>query len=433
MSRQPFTVRAAAGLVVTLVALAGCGPSAGRGSVIFIHPDGTSSATWTAARALYVGPDDHLQWDRLPAIGVYRGHMADRLTATSNGGATTHAYGVKVASDAYGTYGGPGHEPIVDAEGQSLSVAHQALAAGLPVGLVQTGTNTEPGTGCFVASVPDRGQHEEIAVQLINSGADVILGGGEKYFLPEGTQGVHGPGVRTDGRNLVNEARLAGYTVVRTRQQLLDLPEGTQRVLGLFAEYHTFHDRPEEELADKGLPLYEPDAPTVGEMTEVALRVLSAKGKVFLLVVEEEGTDNFGNNNNAPGMFEAMRRADEAIGVARRYLQTHPKTLILTAADSDGGGMRMVGLKPGQRPDALPPRSRNGSPVDGVSGTGTAPFLARPDRKGRRWPFAVVWAAYDDVSGAVLVRGEGLNSHLIRPSADNTDVAKIIRRTLLGQ
>ncbi len=433
MAGQRLTILGGTALIVALAALAGCGPASGRGSVIFIHPDGTSSATWTAARALYVGPDDQLEWDRLPAIGVYRGHMADSVTATSNGGATTHAYGVKVASDAYGTYGGPGHEPIVDAEGESLSVAHQALAAGLPVGLVQTGTNTEPGTGCFVASVPDRGQHEDIAAQLLASGADVILGGGEKYFLPKGTEGVHGPGVRADGRNLVNEARRAGYAVVRTRRDLMTLPEGTPRVLGLFAEYHTFHDRPEEELADKGLPLYEPNAPTVGEMTEVALRVLSAKGKRFLLVVEEEGTDNFGNNNNAPGMFEAMRRADEAIGVARRYLRNHPKTLILTAADSDGGGMRMVGLRPGNRPEALPERSRNGSPVDGVGGTGTAPYLARPDRKGRRWPFAIVWAAYDDVSGAVLVRGEGLNSHLIRPSTDNTDIAKLMRRTLLGK
>jgi hypothetical protein len=29
---------------------------------------------------------------------------------------------------------------------------------------------------------------------------------------------------------------------------------------------------------------------------------------------EEEGTDNFGNHNNAAGMLEAMRRGDERSG-----------------------------------------------------------------------------------------------------------------------
>ncbi len=412
------------------------GPSAGLGSVIFIHPDGTSASTWAAARALYHGPDGDLHWDRLPAIAVYRGHMADSLTATSNGGATTHAFGVKVGSGAYGrTDGGDRGVEIVDPEGRSLSVARQALRAGLPVGLVQTGTSTEPGTGCFLASVPSRRQHAEIAAQLVESGAEVLLGGGERYFLPEGTEGVYGPGRRTDGRDLVREAERAGYTVVRTRDDLLKVKAGTKKLLGLFADYHTFNDRSEEELAAAGLPMYEPRAPTVAEMTEAALRVLAAKGRRFLLVVEEEGTDNFGNHNNAPGMLDAMRRADEAIGVARAFLAKHPKTLIITAADSDAGGMRMVGL-PVRSPDDIPPRlparDSNGAPMDGRAGTGTGPFLAAPDRTGQVLPFAVVWAARDDVSGGVLVRAEGLNSHLVRGSFDNTRVAQLSRLTLFG-
>lgn len=425
------------GLAWTLMAgltfLSGCGEKVG--SVIFIHPDGTSASTWAVCRALEVGPDGQIHWDQLPAVGVYRGHMADSATATSNGGATTHAYGVKVYSDAYGTWGGPEARPILDEAGQSASVARQAIAAGLPVGLVQSGTSTEPGTGCFVTSVKSRKMHEDIAAQLIDSGAEVLLGGGEKYFLPEGTEGVHGPGVRKDGRNLLTEAEDAGYTVVRTRKELLALPDDTPRVLGLFAEYHTFHDKPEETLAEKNLPLYEPDSPTVGEMTEVALRILTAKGKRFLLVVEEEGTDNFGNNNNARGMIEAMRRANEAIGLARAYVSYHPDTLLITAADSDGGGMRMIGIpvsQPDAIPETLPAETRNGSPLDGTTGTGGKPFYTAPDQFGQRLPFAITWAAYDDVTGGILVRAEGLNSDMVHGDVDNTRIAELMRRTLFG-
>jgi alkaline phosphatase len=407
------------------------------GSVIFIHPDGTSAATWAAARALYVGPDEDLNWDKLPHIGVYRGHMADCLTATSNGGATTHATGVKVASDAFGmTAAGDRGQRILDANGRYLSVAIQALDRGIPVGVVQSGTAVEPGTAIFLTDAPRRSDHDVIALGLIESGAQVILGGGEKHFLPKDAKGVHGPGARRDDKDLVELARERGYTVVFTRQELLNLPESTEKVLGLFASYHTFNDLSEEELAASKLPMYWPDAPTVAEMTDWALRRLSRDGRQFLLVVEEEGTDNFGNHNNAAGMLEAMRRGDEAIGVAREFLSKHPDTLLVTTADSDAGGMRMVGLPVAlnaESPPTIPARDFNGAPQDGVNGAGTAPFIAAPDRAGRRLPFGVVWAAQDDVSGGILVRAEGLNAELVRGSVDNTRIPALIRRTLFGE
>lgn len=415
---------------------AASGSAGQRGNVIFVHPDGASAATWAAGRAYLVGPDNDLQWDLLPAVAVYRGHMADSLTATSNGGATTHAFGLKVASDAFGrTAGGDRGRDIVDEHGRSRSVAMQALRAGLSLGLVQSGISTEPGTACFVAFTDSRRSHDDIAAQLIECGASVILGGGERFFLPAGERGVHGIGVREDGRNLIAEAQQRGFTVVRTRDELRSLSSDTTRVLGLFAHSHTFNARTEEVLAGADTPLYETDAPTVAEMTDAALRVLAAGGNRFLLVVEEEGTDNFGNHNNASGMMEAMRRADEAIGVARRFVHEHPDTLVLTTADSDAGGMRMVGLvvdESDELPETLPAVARNGAPIDGARGTGTEPFIAAPDRTGQRLPFAISWANYDDVSGGALVRAEGRNSHLVRGSMDNTEIARIIRQTLFG-
>ncbi len=407
------------------------------GSAIFIHPDGASAATWAVGRAAIVGPDADLEWDQLPYIAVYRGHMADSLTATSNGGATTHAYGVKVGSRAFGltASGDEGGEPIVDGQGRSTSVAHQALRAGLRVGLVQSGTSTEPGTACFVASVPTRTMHNAIAAQLVESGVDVILGGGEQYFVPIGSHGRYGPGVRKDGRNLLDEARDAGYTIVRSREELRSLPADATRVLGLFAAKHTFNAMSEEDRRRRGLPLYWPEAPTIGEMTAVALEILGRDDTRFLLVVEEEGTDNFGNANNAAGVIEAMRRADESIAVARRFVRDNPDTLLISAADSDAGGMRMIGVPSGngrtQVPD-LAPGILNGAPLDGRDGTGTPPFIAAPDRFGQRHPFWVVWAAWGDVTGGMLVRAEGLNAHYVRGSMDNTQIADLIRLTLLG-
>jgi len=405
-------------------------------SVIFIHPDGASAATWAAARALHVGPDNDLNWDRLPRMADYRGHMADSLTASSNGGATTHATGVRAEASAFGRLRAGEDAPrLVDERGRPLSVALQAMDAGLSVGLVQTGIASEPGTACFVVDHKTRYDPEPIFAKLITSGARVMLGGGERYFLPEGVRGRHGMGERTDGRNLIKQAEALGYTVVYTREELANIPADTKRLLGVFAWDATFNAVTDEELAEKGLPYFWPAAPTVGEMTEAALRVLENNEKRFLLVVEEEGTDNFGNYNNASGVLEAALRADEAFGVARDYLASNPRTLVLTCADSDGGGMRMKGIVtgPGEAlPTKLPERDRNGAPIDGVKGAGTAPFVAKPDKTGRRLPFMVVWPTYSDVSGGILVRAEGYNSERVRGSMHNYEVGELMRATLLG-
>src|SRR3712207_6863498 len=83
----------------------GAHPSSdGTGNMIFVHPDGSDVALWELARIYWYGPDSTSNWDRLPAAVPYRGHAADILTTTSNGGATTHAFGVKVdGPDSFGT------------------------------------------------------------------------------------------------------------------------------------------------------------------------------------------------------------------------------------------------------------------------------------------------------------------------------------------
>jgi hypothetical protein len=75
-------------------------PQPQTGSVIFLHPDGAGVAHWSAARLAMVGPDGMTNWDRLPFMAVYRGHMKTSAAATSHGGATSHAFGVKVHEDS---------------------------------------------------------------------------------------------------------------------------------------------------------------------------------------------------------------------------------------------------------------------------------------------------------------------------------------------
>jgi len=371
-----------------------------------------------------------LEWDKLPGMAVYRTHMRDCLTATSHGGGTTHAYGVKVPANSYGM---DGQKPLTALSGKPQSIMQEAHAAGLAVGIINSGDLNEPGTGVFLAQVPTREASEEIVAQILASGAPVILGGGEQWLLPKDTAGRHGAGARTDGRNLIAEAREAGYTIVYDRAELARVPATTRKLLGVFATHHTFHDGSEEALAAAKLPLYQPDAPTVAEMTAAALKILAAGGRPFFLVVEEEGTDNFANYNNAAGSLEALRRSDDAIGVAHRFVAKHPSTLLVVAADSDASGLQVVGagVRAGKKlPAAFP---RQGAPLDGREGTSSVPFEAAPDAAGRRLPFAISWSGPGDTYGAVLVRAAGLNADRVRGSFDNTDLYRLIYFSLFDR
>ena len=403
-------------------------------SVIFIHPDGAGLAHWGLARVRWAGPDGFLAWDRLPAMALYRPHVRDCLAPASHSGATIHAYGVKVPQDSFGLDGA--EVPLTPA-GERASLMQRAIREGRGAGIVNSGSLSEPGTACFLASVPSRSMDEEIARQLLDSGAQVILGGGEELFLPKGAKGRHGEGLREDRRDLVAEARARGYRVVFTREELLATPAETPRLLGLFAREDTYHDASEEALREKSRVPYPDGAPSVAEMEQVALAILSRNPKGFLLMVEEEGSDNFSNARNAAGMLLAMRRADEAIAVAEAFRAEHPRTLVLVAADSDASAPQLVAVVPSAglivagRPLAET-ATRMGVSLDGVDGTGTVPFESAPDARGERHAFAVAWASDGDGGDPVVVRAAGPGSEEVQGLLDNTDLYRIMFRALFG-
>jgi glycerophosphoryl diester phosphodiesterase len=470
----------------TRVPIAPKAPTATKdtGSVIFIHPDGTSPSHYMALRNIDKGPDGRLNWDNMSNAGVYLGHMENQLTGTSNAGAVTHATGVKVFNESFGLE--ENNTQVVSASGQAgLTILDEAIFAGKSTALLQSGHIGEPGSAGFAAKTTNRlgdnlrarDKTAEIAEQVIRSGTQIIMAGGEVYLLPKGTTGFHvtaaidaeydAPEDRPSS-NLIDLAKSLGYVVVYTEEQMnaaVAVATADTKLLGVFAANHTFDDRTEEGLGlntANPQPLYLSTAPTVAEMLDASLKILEKNPNGFFVVVEEEGTDNFANNNNAVGTIEAMRRADATIGVAMNYVNAKdPNTLVLTAADSDAGGLQIFQFAPYTRPagnfDASNPNIANSQPevpfinvnptttntvrsfLDGPTGSTASaeypwtPFKSMDSLDGPMGNFTVGWVGTPDFPGSIVSKAYGMNADQLPSTLDNTEIYKLMYRTLFGQ
>jgi alkaline phosphatase len=418
--------------------------AADTGSAIFYNIDGADTAIWTATRWLTVGPDGELNWDRLPATADLRTHVKGILTSGSAPSCTAQAFGIKVGFASFGTDRG---KPITALSGKPMSIMEEAQQAGKAVGIVSDANILAPGTGVFYGKIsPEQmlpidktsSGWMTVAEQMLEAKPDLILGGGESFFVLAGSNGRHGKGRRTDGKDLIARAKELGYHVVFTRDELKQTPLSAKRVLGLFAAGDHFKASSEEDLRDGKVIKAVSTAPTITEMTEFALSYLEKKPKGFFLALNGEIADNYSGVLNARDTMLALAEDDKNLGVILRHMERAPKTHLLVLGDGPSAGFTPLGaFFPGQRfPKDTPLPATDpttGAPVDGREGTATPPFIAAPDRFGERLTFAVSWSTRADHAGGILMRGAGYRADLIRGSMDNTDVYRVLYEVLLGK
>jgi alkaline phosphatase len=210
-----------------------------------------------------------------------------------------------------------------------FTIGHAAQEAGKSVGIVSTSRITHATPASVYASVPNRDMEDEIAVQMLDFAPDVALGGGVRHFLPDGDGGR-----RSDGRDLVTEFTEAGYTFVGTGSELggVDLA-ATDSLLGLFNSSHMTYeiDRVTREI----------DEPSLSEMTEAALEILSRNENGFFLSVEAARIDHASHANDTVGMLHDQLAFEDAVRVALEYQAANPDTLVIVTADHDCGGISL--------------------------------------------------------------------------------------------
>lgn len=197
---------------------------------------------------------------------------------------------------------------------------------GMATGLVTTSGITDATPAAFASHVANRANEASVAEQELQHRVDVLLGGRRQFFLPESAGGK-----RQDGRDLIQEAAANAYSVA-TNAAELQAAKGP-RLLGLFNMSNMSY-----ELDRAGT-----QEPSLAEMSDKALQVLSASKKGFFLMIEGGRIDHAAHANDAAATIREVLAFDQAVGVAIDYAKTHPGTLVLVTADHETGGLALIG------------------------------------------------------------------------------------------
>ncbi|MFD7437259.1 alkaline phosphatase [Streptomyces sp. NPDC059861] len=376
-------------------------------NVIFINGDGMGAAMRQAARLHLTGLNGQLAMDKLPASGQLTTEPDDPKAVVTDSAAAASAW-----ATGEKTYNGA---ISVDVDGNPLAaLGRQAKAAGKATGLVTTAQVTDASPAAFFANTANRSAQDEIARQYIEvSKPDVILGGGEDWWLPAGSPGAfkdqpaEDPSEASKGTkgNLIKKAQKAGYSYVSDGDQLSRAKGG--KLLGLFANEEMFQQRAEGQG-----DVY---SPVVGlsTMTGKALSTLEKNKKGFFLMVEEEATDEFAHSNNGARVLQSMQELEKAVAVARAYVATHPDTLLVVTGDHETGGLAV------EETDAGDESGEGISAEDG-------PFTIRGSQKN----FSIDWTTSGHTGVDVPVTAAGPLSDRFTGKHANTYVYDVLREAL---
>jgi len=310
-------------------------------SVIVLMMDGTGSTHTTLARWYKGAP---LALDEMVAGGV-RTYCADSIITDSAPAATAFATGHKSNTKFIGILPAkttvPGLETVSD-ELQYKPVAtvlEGARLAGKSTGLIATSNIQHASPAGYSAHWPNRSNYNEIAEQQVYENINVVLSAGSPYLLPKELGGK-----REDGENLAAVLKTRGYAYVEDRDALMNIKSG--KVWGMFGADDMAYEMDRHILA--------PQQPSLAEMTQKAIDLLSQNQKGFFLFVEGSKVDWASHANDPIGVISDVLAFDDAVQTALKYAKKDGHTLVLAFSDHGNGGMSIGSKVTDKNYDTLP-------------------------------------------------------------------------------
>ena len=212
--------------------------------------------------------------------------------------ATAFATGVKTNYEVVGK----------DKEGNDLkTILDYAQEAGMKTGIITDKGLDDATPAAFSVHLENRYLLQDtIPTQQINSGIDIFMGGNVARYL-----------------DFAEAIQAKGYEFITTKEGLLNT-----KAKKIFAAYSS--GRMMNQASD---------VPTLAEMTNKAIQVLSQNKRGFFLMVEAGQIDNRCGEGDIIKMAKAVQELDKALRVALNFARSNKETVVVVLADHETGGL----------------------------------------------------------------------------------------------
>jgi len=415
--------------LTALVALDGSSkadPPTPATSVVLISGDGMGIQQRTAIQYAAYGLEETQPMDALPVAGFLDTIPFRKAVSDSAAGATAWSIGMKTKNGLVGI--GPNGET-------PPTLMEIAKDQGKATGLVNDHDITNATLAAFASPVDNRDHKVKIARRTLHRIApDVMMGGNERYWYPEGDEGMIPDKVpdedRSIGRvNLVEEAQDLGYEYAYDRETV-DALTGP-KALALVQDSGIQRWKELKGYKPGQDPYYVPAA----DLLAKSLELLSQDPDGFFLVAESDDLDSAGHEHDGRAVIRTGKTVNDMVEVVQEFRETHPDVLLIVTADHETGGMTIENKwEKNTNSDGDDPVPYYGDGSRNFAGpNGEVPPRSGPFKiKGTNREFKVDWTTPEHTGGMVPVTAVGPLSELFSGVHQNTHVFDVAQQALLA-
>jgi len=199
-----------------------------------------------------------------------------------------------------------------------LPIWQKFKKAGKKAGCVTTVQITHATPAGFLTQSKSRNSMDDIALNYLDLGFDVLMGGGAKHF-----DAKH----RKDGQDLFQSFAQKGYQIAKNRNELMQ-SNIDKPLLGTFFEDGLPYSIDRENIKDLSNSI-----PTLAEMTSKAIELMKNHKEGFVLQVEGGKVDWAAHANCIGGLLYDQIAFDDALKVAIDFAEKDGNTLVIVTSD----------------------------------------------------------------------------------------------------
>lgn len=230
-----------------------------------------------------------------------------------------------------------------------LTVGEQAMEVGKKVGLVTSVPFNHATPAGFIAHNKSRNDYHGLASEMIDSGVDVLIGGGHPNYTDANTPRASHFGAgswisQTDFERVTQGATPFSYVESKADfERVADGQNVPDKLFGLARVAETFQYNRPGIANNTVLPGTDPanaDVPSLATSTRAALNVLEKDDDGFFLMVESGAVDWAGHANQTTRIVEEQLSFNDSVDAVTDWVEKNSswdETLVIVTADHETG------------------------------------------------------------------------------------------------